>query len=145
MRLTVGVPQIVPLLSPRLNPSGRGGTNVQLAAFPSTRAGEMGEITVPLSRVNSVWEYVTVGLPSRMVNETVICMLPASVSFIHIVNAVSDIFATAVPEMTPVSEFNESPLGRGGEISQLSKYSAPPVSVAPMVPSAVGPKEKASP
>ena len=63
------------------------------------------------------------GLPSRIVKETLNCWFPRAVSFIHIVKLVSVMFPVAVPEITPVDASRVSPSGRSGEMAQLSRYS----------------------
>ena len=76
------------------------------------------------------------GLPSRIVKETLNCWSPRAVSFIHIVKFVSVMFPVAVPEITPVAASRVSPSGRSGEIAQLSRFSRqyddPRLHVAPI-------------
>ena len=55
VRLTVGVPHIVPLSSPSWSPDGSAGTNVQLMMLPLTSEGSIGVISVPRSRTKEVW------------------------------------------------------------------------------------------
>ena len=69
VRLTVGVPQTVPLFSPNSNPSGSSGTISHETILPLISAGTIGDIGAPLSNINSVSLYVTVGLPLPMPNE----------------------------------------------------------------------------
>ena len=64
-----------------------------------------------------------VGLPLRIENDTLIWLLPSTVSFIHSVNDDSDMLEVAVPEIIPVSESMLSPSGRE-EDSQESRYSS---------------------
>ena len=54
VRFTVGVPQIVPLDSPKFNPLGRAGTMFHETILPLISVGTMGVIAKPLSKVNSV-------------------------------------------------------------------------------------------
>ena len=56
VRLTVGVPHIVPLSSPELEPwTAASGTKVQLVMLPLTSEGSIGVISVPRSRTKEVW------------------------------------------------------------------------------------------
>ena len=54
VKLTVGVPHIVPLSSPNSNPSGNSGTICHEIILPLISAGIIGDIGVPLSNTYSV-------------------------------------------------------------------------------------------
>ena len=73
VRFTIGVPQIVPFNSPKFKPSGKAGTTSHETIEPFISVGTMGTISKPLSKINSVWSYVTVGLPFLTSNETMNC------------------------------------------------------------------------
>ena len=69
VKLTVGVPHIVPLELTNCNPSGSSGTICHEIILPLISEGTIGDIGVPLSNINSVSLYVTVGLPLPIPNE----------------------------------------------------------------------------
>ena len=73
VRFTMGVPQIVPFNSPKFKPSGRAGTTFHETIEPFISVGTMETISKPLSKINSVWSYVTVGLLFLTSNETINC------------------------------------------------------------------------
>ena len=54
VKLTVGMPQIVPLLSPILNPNGSAGTTFHETIVPLISVGTIGAIIAPRSNMNSV-------------------------------------------------------------------------------------------
>ena len=114
VRLTSGAPHIVPFSWPISRPLGSDGTNVQFVIVPLIRVGEMGSISVPLSRVKLVYAKTTLGLPSSMVKDTLNSITPKSESFAQIVKLDSVMFHTGVPEMTPVLGSMVSPSGSWG-------------------------------
>ena len=122
-KFTVGVPYIVPLLSPRKSPAGSSGTVVQFTMLPLISVGTIGTISVPLSNTKTVWLYVTVGLPSKIEKETFTSLSPSLESFIHRANEPRDMFPSAAPEISPVSESMLSPAG-SPEVAQLSRNSS---------------------
>ena len=64
-----------------------------------------------------------VGLPLRIENDTLIWLLPSTVSFIHSVNDDSDMLDVASPEIIPVSESMLIPPGRDDDAHE-SRYSS---------------------
>ena len=85
VKLTVGVPHIVPLELPNCNPSGSSGTICHEIMLPLISEGTIGDIGLPLSNINSVSLYVTVGLPLPIPNEILKNIFPNFVSLAHIV------------------------------------------------------------
>ena len=85
--LDIGVPHIVPLLSPNSNPFGNSGTTCHDIILPLISVGTIGDIGVPLSNTNAVWSYVTVGLPLPIPNDMLRTTFPIllPVSLAHIV------------------------------------------------------------